>query len=504
MIPHSLSLPAPHHDTSGTRRFTELPHRAHTTAVTPPLSLPGTVFSFERHRAKALQDVGSALADLRNRVGVIRDTRVYDITTGLLAEWSREVTGVIETIEDRLQDFVKSYQQGEPRREDATHSIIPEKPREPFPRSRTTQNPTGPRRASQIPIHPSRHPPAPKAKGTQQQAPQTCATQQDPQQQVQLLSGMTSEEATGLEHNGFSPHHLVSCSLHVALEAVAQQLRAERATVFQFIPRTDTLQGVAVAGSGSMRPGLIRTPAQSGIAGAVFQTGIALNVSNVYAFEGFDATIDQRTSYRTRAVLCFPLRSPQSRAVIGVVQALNKNRGTANFNADDELTLHQFTPLLAYIISRYSVDLIGHWFNPLQLHQLQPFEARGPDDGLPQLTMNGSVARVAQAAGATQLIYRTAHSGKLTRSAFATHGVPVGSAGPSFGAAASATLREVDEYIATLETCWKQAVTRNIEFEGEAEQQAAVIAFALEKAQKRKRDQKPTNSLFGASEEQDV
>ena len=47
--------------------------------------------------------------------------------------------------------------------------------------------------------------------------------------------------------------------------------------------------------------------------------------------------MDLRTGFKTRSLLCAPLRVPASEHTVGVVEALNKHVGA--FNAEDNMLL---------------------------------------------------------------------------------------------------------------------------------------------------------------------
>ncbi|MEO7095721.1 MAG: GAF domain-containing protein, partial [Polyangiales bacterium] len=65
-----------------------------------------------------------------------------------------------------------------------------------------------------------------------------------------------------------------------------------------------------------------------GIAGEVARTGRTANVRDAYTDARFSRAWDEKTGFRTRAVLCVPLRSQLGR-IIGVIQVLNKRPGGA-------------------------------------------------------------------------------------------------------------------------------------------------------------------------------
>jgi sigma-B regulation protein RsbU (phosphoserine phosphatase) len=80
----------------------------------------------------------------------------------------------------------------------------------------------------------------------------------------------------------------------------------------------------------------IRLPLSQGIAGHVASTGEIVALDNVYDDPRFDRSTDMRTGYRTRTMLCMPLRDKE-REIIGVFQILNKKNGT--FNQQDAVFL---------------------------------------------------------------------------------------------------------------------------------------------------------------------
>src|SRR5438876_2819876 len=78
----------------------------------------------------------------------------------------------------------------------------------------------------------------------------------------------------------------------------------------------------------------IRFPMGRGIAGAVAQTNTIVNIPDAYADARFNQNVDKQTGYRTRSILCVPMRSVEG-DVVGVLQALNKLDGNP-FNEEDE------------------------------------------------------------------------------------------------------------------------------------------------------------------------
>jgi sigma-B regulation protein RsbU (phosphoserine phosphatase) len=73
-----------------------------------------------------------------------------------------------------------------------------------------------------------------------------------------------------------------------------------------------------------------------GIAGHVFETGKSVLIEDAYRDKRFHQDFDRKTGYRTRSILCVPLKNKDK--VIGVSQVINKLDGSP-FGPDDEETL---------------------------------------------------------------------------------------------------------------------------------------------------------------------
>ncbi len=121
--------------------------------------------------------------------------------------------------------------------------------------------------------------------------------------------------------------------LRIIAEATTQLLDADRATIFLVDVDRGELWSKVALGTGV---GEIRLPLGVGIAGAVAQTGMTVNIPDAYADPRFDRQTDLRSGYRTRSLLTYPMNAHDGR-VIGVFQAVNKAGGP--FTGDDEDTL---------------------------------------------------------------------------------------------------------------------------------------------------------------------
>ncbi|HNO64572.1 MAG TPA: GAF domain-containing protein [Thauera aminoaromatica] len=117
------------------------------------------------------------------------------------------------------------------------------------------------------------------------------------------------------------------------MEVVTEALNADRSSLFLYDAETDELFSRVVQGDAI---GEIRFPAHLGIAGSVFRSGNAEIIADAYADARFNQDVDRRTGYRTRNILCVPIRN-KNRDVIGITQVLNKKTG--DFDGDDQRLL---------------------------------------------------------------------------------------------------------------------------------------------------------------------
>jgi GAF domain-containing protein len=79
----------------------------------------------------------------------------------------------------------------------------------------------------------------------------------------------------------------------------------------------------------------IRFPLSAGIGGRVAREGRVVNTPDAYLEPDFNRDVDLRTGFRTRAMLCVPLRTKDGE-VFAVAQLLNKRGGGAFVAADEK------------------------------------------------------------------------------------------------------------------------------------------------------------------------
>jgi adenylate cyclase len=125
------------------------------------------------------------------------------------------------------------------------------------------------------------------------------------------------------------------------IELIVAGLDAERATLFLYDPDTGELFSRIAQGEGVAE---IRIRANSGIAGAAYASGETEIVGDAYQDPRFNQDVDRRTGFRTRNILCAPLRNRYDQT-IGVTQVLNKRKGS--FSKLDAALLEAISRLAA-------------------------------------------------------------------------------------------------------------------------------------------------------------
>jgi len=113
------------------------------------------------------------------------------------------------------------------------------------------------------------------------------------------------------------------------LEVVTESLDAERGSLFLHDADTGELFSRVMQGNAV---GEVRFPVGQGIAGSVFSSGRGEIIPDAYADARFNRWVDTETGYRTRNLLCVPIRNNRNE-IIGVTQALNKRSG--DFDSED-------------------------------------------------------------------------------------------------------------------------------------------------------------------------
>ena len=132
--------------------------------------------------------------------------------------------------------------------------------------------------------------------------------------------------------------------LGLILDAAAQGVDADRGTLYLVDRDTGELWSKVLQGAEVVE---IRLPAGKGIAGQVARTGEPVIIPDVYRHPWFNPEVDRRTGYRTRTMLCMPLKDRDGRT-IGVLQLLNKREG--GFDREDQELLEALSAQAAVAV----------------------------------------------------------------------------------------------------------------------------------------------------------
>lgn len=111
--------------------------------------------------------------------------------------------------------------------------------------------------------------------------------------------------------------------LNVLVEMTTAELDAERGSLFLNDPETKELYSRVAQGNFQREIRILNT---SGVAGYVFTTGESVIIHDAYADPRFNRSVDERTGFVTRNILCVPIKTAKGET-IGVAQTLNKKKG---------------------------------------------------------------------------------------------------------------------------------------------------------------------------------
>jgi putative ABC transport system ATP-binding protein len=170
----------------------------------------------------------------------------------------------------------------------------------------------------------------------------------------QLLENVTQEAAEFLRVTQLSGNEAFESMLEESLEAFTQKigdlLNADRASVFLLDEaRGELWSKGARDSSGELIE--IRIPRGAGLAGEVLSTGEPVMVEDAHLDSRFNASADAATGYRTRGVLCVPLRKATGE-VFGVAQILNRRDGHP-FDDADLARFQEFMESVAVILESW-------------------------------------------------------------------------------------------------------------------------------------------------------
>ena len=112
--------------------------------------------------------------------------------------------------------------------------------------------------------------------------------------------------------------------INLLIKTIAEEtktaLNADRCTVYLYDKESNELYSKVATGLDIKE---LRISADKGLAGHVLQTGETINIKDAYSDKRFNSNIDKETGYRTKNMLCMPIKN-FNQETIGVFQVLNK------------------------------------------------------------------------------------------------------------------------------------------------------------------------------------
>lgn len=146
-------------------------------------------------------------------------------------------------------------------------------------------------------------------------------------------------------------------ALHTGIEGLINRIvlmasnvmNADRASLFLVDALAGELWSKVAEGEESRE---IRIPLGKGIAGWVAQHDQLLNIQDAYVDPRFNPDVDKRTGYRTKSILCGPIKNLQGET-LGVIQVINKKGGA--FDQDDEALFRAFSYQTAIAVENFQL-----------------------------------------------------------------------------------------------------------------------------------------------------
>jgi len=121
-------------------------------------------------------------------------------------------------------------------------------------------------------------------------------------------------------------------------------LNCERTTLFVLDKVSDEL--VVHSGNG-LKKSQVRVGKEKGIVGLCLQIGKKIKVDDAYSDVRFNQDVDKLTGFRTKTILCMPLKD-ENGDIFGVIQSINKKEG--KFDEDDEELMEIFSSQASVIL----------------------------------------------------------------------------------------------------------------------------------------------------------
>jgi sigma-B regulation protein RsbU (phosphoserine phosphatase) len=146
------------------------------------------------------------------------------------------------------------------------------------------------------------------------------------EEHLQLVADITQEFARSLD---------IDETLDTTLSRIMHYMDAEAASIF--LLENDDTELVCRASAGPVQITGLRLPAGKGIVGKTVQNNEAQIVRDVTNDPNFTDSVDEKTGFTTRSILCAPLAVKDRK--LGAIELINKKINDGLFNTNDQLML---------------------------------------------------------------------------------------------------------------------------------------------------------------------
>jgi signal transduction histidine kinase len=122
--------------------------------------------------------------------------------------------------------------------------------------------------------------------------------------------------------------------LKTIVDVATELTKADRGTLYLIDKEKNELWSLIALGEERKE---IRLQIGTGLAGYVAKSGETLNIADVHKDPRFNADFDRSSGYKTKSMLCFPIKNNKS-DIIGVLQLLNNANGEFSKRDEEFLT----------------------------------------------------------------------------------------------------------------------------------------------------------------------
>ncbi len=143
--------------------------------------------------------------------------------------------------------------------------------------------------------------------------------------------------------------------LKIILEIALEITNADRGTVYLVDEMSGEIWSKVLQG-GEIKE--IRLKIGQGIAGYVAQTGEVINLIDAYQDPRFNPEIDRKTGYRTKTMLCQPIKDKNDK-IVGVFQLINKKDGIFTKKDEEMLNALSIHASIAIQNARMAQELVN-------------------------------------------------------------------------------------------------------------------------------------------------